>query len=141
MICDNRLSDSEYVTALVNAFTHFLLRNIKVEDEVFSSIREITEKITENFYDYNLDLNSLLNNSGYSEDYIRAQFKKITGTTPTEFLTKVRISHACYLIDTYKTAFSLADVAEKCGYNDYVYFSRRFKQVMGISPRKYREDN
>ena len=32
-----------------------------------------------------------------------------------------------------------ADVAEKCGYSDYVYFSRRFKQVTGISPKEWRD--
>ena len=30
-----------------------------------------------------------------------------------------------------------AEIAEKCGYTDYVYFSRRFKQITGISPREY----
>ena len=78
-----------------------------------------------------------LQKSGYAEDYIRAQFKKFTGKTPTEFLTKIRIYHACYLIDAYKNTLSLAEIAEKCGYTDYVYFSRRFKHIMGISPREY----
>ena len=26
------------------------------------------------------------------------------------------------------------------GYSDYIYFSRRFKQIMGVSPRKYLEE-
>lgn len=137
MIYANRYADREYIAALVNAFTHFLLQNIKMEDEIFLSIQEITENISNDFYNCNINLNALLKKSGYAEDYIRAQFKRIMGKTPTEFLTEVRINHACYLIDIYKNSFSLADVAEKCGYTDYVYFSRRFKQVTGISPRKY----
>ncbi|MBQ3573155.1 MAG: AraC family transcriptional regulator, partial [Clostridia bacterium] len=28
---------------------------------------------------------------------------------------------------------------EKCGYTDYVYFSRRFKKIVGKSPQKYME--
>lgn len=139
-IYNNRHSAHEYLSALINAFTHYMLKNIKTENEVFKSIRNITEKITENFYDFNLDLNALLKNSGYSEDYIRAQFKNITGKTPTEFLTEIRIAHACYLIDTYKNTLSLADIAEKCGYSDYVYFSKRFKSITGVSPRKYMEE-
>ena len=137
MLFANRYGNREYVLALFNAFAHFLLENIKQEDEIFLAVKAIAESISDDFYDCNLDLRALLNQSGYSEDYIRAQFKKITGKTPTEFLTGVRIDHACHLIDLFKSALPLSDVAEKCGYSDYVYFSRRFKQVTGISPQKY----
>ncbi|MBQ6894979.1 MAG: helix-turn-helix transcriptional regulator [Clostridia bacterium] len=75
--------------------------------------------------------------SGYSEDYIRSQFKLFTGKTPVEFLTETRINHACYLIDIYKDSMNLSEISEKCGYTDYVYFSRQFKKVMGISPKNY----
>ena len=137
MIHANRLGNREYVAALTNAFFHFLLENIKLENDIFLAVKTIIEAINDNFYDSTIDLKALLNQSGYSEDYIRAQFKKVTGKTPTEFLTKVRIDHACHLIDLFKNTLPLSDVAEKCGYSDYVYFSRRFKQVTGISPKEY----
>ena len=139
MIHANRLANREYVAALTNAFFHFLLENITLENDIFLAVKTIIEAINDNFYDSTIDLKALLNNSGYSEDYIRAQFKKVTGKTPTEFLTKVRIDHACHLIDLFKNTQTLADVAEKCGYSDYVYFSRRFKQVTGISPKEWRD--
>ena len=99
--------------------------------------KEIISEITDNFYDSNIDLGYILRRSGYAEDYVRAHFKKITGKTPTEFLTKIRIHHACYLIDIYRNSMSLSQIAEKCGYTDYIYFSRKFKQIKGISPQKY----
>ena len=141
IIYDNRFANREYKTALINAFAHFLLSSIKIESDIFTSIKTIVDEITDNFNKYDIDLCSILNNSGYSEDYVRAQFKKVTGNTPTEFLTKTRISHACYLIDMYKNSISLNEISEKCGYNDYVYFSRKFKQIMGVSPREYLQDN
>ncbi len=139
MIYANRYSDHEYLTALINAFTHFILQNIKMENEIFLATKEIIETISNDFYNSNINLNELLKKSGYAEDYIRVQFKRITGKTPTEFLTQIRINHACYLMETYKNVFSLADVAERCGYTDYIYFSRRFKHIVGVSPRKYLE--
>ncbi len=39
----------------------------------------------------------------------------------------------------YKNHFSLAEVAEKCGYTDYVYFSKKFKEKVGISPMLYKK--
>lgn len=137
MIYKNRYSSDEYISALINAFAHFLLQNIKMEEDIFLATKNIIENISNNFYDCNIDINALLNKSGYSEDYIRAYFKKITGRTPIEFLTKIRIDHACYLMELYGNSFSLTEIAEKCGYSDYVYFSRRFKQTIGVSPRNY----
>ncbi len=141
MLYRNRYTTPEYVSTLVNAFTHFLLKNIKMESSIFVATKNIAEEISNNFYNSNIDLRSILAKCGYAEDYIRAQFKKIMGKTPTEFLTQIRINHACYLIDTYRHSLSLSEIAEKCGYTDYVYFSRRFKQITNVSPRKYLEDN
>lgn len=137
MIYSNRHENTEYVNSLCNALAHYILQNLNTENQLYSAIREISNEISENFSDYNIDICQILNQSGYAEDYIRNKFKKMTGKTPVEFLTKIRIRHACYLIDTYHNAWSLNEIAEKCGYADYVYFSRRFKQIMGMSPKKY----
>ena len=137
ILYENRHSNPEYLNALGNAFSHFLLRSIDTDDQVHTKVREIMNTISENFCDANTDVSTILKSSGYVEDYIRSQFKKVSGSTPIEFLTKIRINHACYLIDTYKSAMSLSEIAEKCGYNDYVYFSRRFKTITGKSPREY----
>lgn len=140
MIYDNRYQHPDYVAALCSAFAHFLLQNIKMEDSIGMVVNEIINEITENFHDCNINLANILKKSGYAEDYIRAQFKKITGKTPTEFLTDARIHHACYLMDIYKNSLPLSQIAEKCGYDDYIYFSRRFKQVIGVSPRTYKKN-
>ena len=76
--------------------------------------------------------------SGYAEDYIRAHFKRITGKTPNEFLSGIRIKRACFLIETYRDSLSLSQISEQCGYTDYVYFSKKFKSVTGMSPKEYK---
>ena len=87
--------------------------------------------------DSELNIGQLLRSSGYAEDYIRAQFKKITGKTPGRFLTEIRIKHACYMMEAYGSVLTLNEIAEKCGYTDYVYFSKRFKEITGSTPRHY----
>ncbi len=137
MIYRNRYHNSEYVSSLVNSFIHHILQDIKIVNELNTSIKTIVGEITDNFSDSNININSILRQSGYAEDYIRSQFKKVTGKTPIGFLTEVRVSHACFLMDIYKDSLSLSEIAEKCGYTDYIYFSRRFKEIKGVSPRKY----
>ncbi len=138
MIYNNRCGNKEYFQSLCTAFVHFILQNVKVQDDIGVAVSKITDYIANNFYDSEINLNALLNDSGYSEDYIRAQFKNISGKTPNEYLTEIRIRHACNLIDIYKKAMSLTDVAELCGYTDYIYFSRKFRSVKGQSPQKYK---
>lgn len=140
MIYQNRYKNSEYSSSLITAFQNYILQNIEIDDKMSIAITAIINEITENFFDCNLNISTVLNSSGYAEDYIRAQFKKATGKTPVKFLTEIRISHACLLIDMYKHSLSLSEIAEKCGYTDYVYFSRRFKEIMGVSPRRYAEN-
>jgi len=137
MILKNKFSPPEYLDSLANTLAHFLLQNIRTEKSTSSALHGIVSEISENFFDSGLNPNELLRKSGYAEDYIRAQFKLFTGKTPIEFLTAERIAHACYLIEIYGDTLSLAEIAEKCGYTDYIYFSRRFKQLMGTSPKNY----
>lgn len=138
MIYRNQASGEEYIGALCSALTHFLLQNMKMEDPVGVAVRRIVNEITENCHDARLDLAELLNRSGYAEDYIRAQFKRITGKTPTAFLNGLRIRRACFLIDIYRGNLPFGEIASRCGFEDYPLFSRKFKASMGVSPRQYR---
>ena len=140
-IYENRYNAPEYAAMLTYALAYYLVRSRKVESEVGVAIDEIIKKITLGFYDSTIDLSAVLRKSGYAEDYIRAQFKKATGKTPNGFLTDVRMDHARHLIDIYTDTLPLSDIAMKCGYTDYVYFSKKFKQVVGVSPRQYLHNN
>lgn len=139
MIYRNRISNDEYLAALVNAYVHFILQNSQTEEPLTRAVQKIVNEISDRFFDCDLSLAALLNESGYAEDYIRAHFKKVVGKTPTEFLTMLRIDHAMYLIDVYKNALTLAEVSERCGFTDYVYFSKKFKAQVCLSPKAYQK--
>ena len=137
LIYENRFSNPEYLSSLSNALAHFLVQNIQTEKNITVVLKDIVSQISDNFYDSTINVNEILIKSGYAGDYIRAQFKLFTGKTPVEFLTELRINHACFLMEVYKDSLLLTEIAEKCGYTDYIYFSRKFKMVMGMSPKKY----
>lgn len=137
MIYRNRFGNSNYLADLCTAYIHFLLQQATFQNNLDLTIHRICTHIAENAFDPGLDIAQYLRNSGYAEDYIRMRFKETVGIPPLKFLTKVRIEHACTLFEMYKDQFSLMQVAEKCGYTDYVYFSKKFKQQTGMSPQKY----
>lgn len=137
MIYRNRVDASGFLNSLIDAFAHFILRNLHSEDALSCAVQKIADEMAARFFDSRLNPAELLRNSGYAEDYIRAHFKKVTGKTPNNFLSTLRINHATYLIEAYKDTLSLSDVAEKCGYTDYVYFSKKFKENIGVSPKAF----
>ena len=138
LIYDNRFCTNEYLTSLVSTYLYFLLEHVNINKQSEKTIKKIIFDISNRFSDSELDLTTLLCESGYAEDYARSLFKQLTGKTPNAFLTDTRIKHACFLIDVYADSLSLAQIAEQCGYVDYIYFSKKFKEVMGVSPRVYK---
>lgn len=138
LIYKNRYGNQEYLDSLCNAYGNFILQNIEIENDIGQAVRQISNTILHSFYDSSLDLHTLLLKSGYAEDYIRAQFKKINGKSPVAFLSDVRIKHAKHLIQIYRHSLSLSQIAELCGYSDYIYFSRVFKSITGTSPQQYK---
>ena len=99
---------------------------------------KIIDVASKHFFDSEFDITTILNQSGYAEDYIRSEFKKQTGYSPIDFLAKLRIDHAKKLIEIFRNKLTVAEIGESCGFTDSAYFSRRFKQFVGVSPVRYK---
>lgn len=68
--------------------------------------------------------------------YLSALFKKETGMTLTDFVTKKRIEHAADLLSS--TGLQIQTVAQQCGILDVNYFTKAFKKVYKVTPSEYR---
>jgi AraC-like DNA-binding protein len=73
---------------------------------------------------------------GLTPTYLAHVVKKETGRTFLELLTERRLDRAKELI--VHTALPIAKIAEMAGFADFAYFTRRFKQLTGSSPSRYR---
>lgn len=72
-----------------------------------------------------------------SPGYLSRLLKQATGYSFVEYVSRVRIQHALQLLAD--PAVKIYEIAEKVGYRSQHYFSRAFKQVLGISPVEYRK--
>jgi AraC-like DNA-binding protein len=71
-----------------------------------------------------------------SPNYLAHLLKKETGKTFTELVTERRMEHALALLA--HTSGRIDRIAHASGFADEAYFTRRFKQRYGQSPRAYR---
>ena len=71
-----------------------------------------------------------------SPSHFFALFKRQIGCAPIDYFIRLRMQHACRLLD--ETAMSVKEVAATLGYDDPFYFSRIFKSVNQVAPSEYR---
>lgn len=137
IIYRNRFGNKDFLNAIAEAYIHFLLQNTVYETASLKAVNKLCRHIAENAFDSSFDLTEILIKSGYAEDYIRMCFTKQIGMPPVKFLNKVRIDRAASLLNIYKDEIPLSQIAEMCGFQDYAYFSKKFKQITGVSPKNY----
>lgn len=83
-----------------------------------------------------LKLTDIARQSGVTSAHLIRIFKAALETTPMDYLWTCRVEAASHLLA--ETGLSSAEVAYRCGFANPAHFSRRFKQVMQITPGKYR---
>lgn len=64
-------------------------------------------------------------------------FREVTGETPHRYLTRLRIEQAQQLLTS--TAFTIEQVAERCGFSSPSAFSSAFLVHVGVRPSVYRK--
>jgi AraC-like DNA-binding protein len=71
-----------------------------------------------------------------SVPHYSAVFRRLTGYSPVNYHTRLRLQRACFLLDT--TGETINRIAQQMGFEDTFYFSRIFRKIVGYSPRQYR---
>ncbi|MBE6615232.1 MAG: helix-turn-helix domain-containing protein [Ruminococcaceae bacterium] len=84
----------------------------------------------------NISMGELAAMEHLSESRYRSVFRSQTGFSPSEYRIALRMQHACDLLAT--TGRSITDISAACGYGDVLYFTRLFKQKIGVPPGEYR---
>ena len=87
-------------------------------------------------YSEHLTLERVAEEVQLSPSYFSTLFRQIVGTSFREYLCKIRVEESKRLL--LSTDYSLADIAISMGFPDQSYFCKVFKQLVGITPGKFR---
>jgi len=94
-------------------------------------------KWIEAHYRERIDLDRLVAKTGFSRTHVFTLFKKHTGLTPSDYITRLRVRKACdALKDPQATSRA---VAEACGFSSPSVFNAIFRRQTGLTPSQWRK--
>lgn len=130
---DSTLKEHSLAASLMQILVALSERSVsgRADNPIYRSLSYINASYTEELRIPDLAAMENLSNSRY-----HVIFKKITGRSPNEYITDLRMRHACELLRS--TDMPIKQVCLLTGYGDSHFFSRIFKANIGLSPSEFR---
>lgn len=86
-----------------------------------------------------MDIEDLAKVVALSRSHFSRAFKRSLGLSPMEYVVVRRVERAKAMISG--TREPLAEVALACGFADQAHLNRRFRDIVGVSPGRWRRSN
>ncbi len=100
-------------------------------DRIFAVQRDLDANYREP-----ISISQLCKTHYISLHYLSHSFKAITGHSPKQYLTLLRLKHAARLL--HDTALSIQEIAAESGFSDLSNFCKQFHREYGCTPSFYR---
>ena len=82
------------------------------------------------------NIEEIANHFYITKYYLCHLFKKRTKMTITQYLTDIKIKHACDMLAN--SGRTISEISMLCGYNSPIYFCTTFKRSTGMTPTEFR---
>lgn len=123
-------------------FTQFIVdlhHELAAAKETSGSWLEHVFEYIETHYNEDITREQMATLAGVSPEHFSRTFRKIMGQTFSAYITLLRIRRAQQRILT--SSPNLTTLAHEVGYEEGTYLSRKFKQLVGLSPTAYQNKN
>jgi AraC-like DNA-binding protein len=118
---------------LVDIYNENKQKNIVKSDFVIDRLIETLKEQIDRWW----TVSEMADFCNLSEDQFRRVFSKRTGMLPKIYIDRLKIQKASEMLMSNR--FKITEIAQRLGYVDQYHFSRRFKKITGLSPRKYQQ--
>ncbi len=112
-----------------------MLANNSIDKAIIDKVMAIVEKYINN---PEFNINIFAGEMGMSRTVLFAKIKGITGQSPNDFVTTIRIKRAAFMLQN-DLDINITEISQQLGYNSPQYFNRCFKNQYNVSPLAYRK--
>ncbi|MFF2014581.1 AraC family transcriptional regulator [Paenibacillus sp. NPDC058177] len=127
--------DLSTLNHLLREYLELLLKKARQAREGSPNAITRTIQYMEHAYTANIRQQDLSRIANMTASHFSYAFRKQTGLRPMDYLSDIRIRHAKQHLHC--NGLNVKETAQQVGFTDEYYFSRRFKQRVGISPAAY----
>jgi len=108
------------------------------DDPTPAAVWRVTRSIRmiENEPDADLALDVLAERAGLSPFHFLRIFERLTGTTPHQYVLRMRLREAATRLAT--EPGNILEIALDCGFHEASHFTRAFRTEFGVSPKAWR---
>jgi len=132
------------INSYMKQIIYFYLEEVGIENIKLKKSSDISRIVSIiNYIEQNLDkdlsLEALAEFAHLQPNYFISYFKKYMHVSPMQYVNNKRISHSVHLLK--HTEHKIKVIANQCGYQNELYFSKIFKKAFGITPSEFRKLN
>lgn len=135
------LSDISSCEMVMSALAELIVNYISVyrsNAEYSEPVKQIRSQIMLHYSECDFALDDYMRTLPFHYDYLRKLYKKEVGITPLQYMTQLRMKRACVMLTMQGSEdYSISEIAQLCGFDDALYFSRIFKKTYGLSPSAF----
>lgn len=132
---DNPLKQAYGRNLLADFLYGIVLQEQAAHPELSTEMKQAVEYM-ETHAETSISIKEVADYTGFSVSRFMARFKEEVGSTPGNYITRLKIEHAKELL---RTGMSITETALTLGFNSSDYFSTVFKKITLQSPTEFRK--
>ncbi len=124
----------ESISLLYRIFAE-MQRDTSASKQHALKIAPAMEMIHGEFLTRDLSIGVLASCCKMGESYFYKLFKEIHGISPKKYVIQLKVNHACDLLRSER--YTVTQIAYLCNFSDVYFFSRQFKEYVGVTPTQF----
>lgn len=125
-----------FLDFLCGDYTHEQSTTLWLDAAAEGMVEEVQNYLKSHIYS-KVNINDICQKFAYSKTTLCNKFKAVTGNSIIQYFNHLKIEEAMNLMEN--TGDTITNISEKLNFSSCQYFSRVFKQVVGIYPREFKK--
>lgn len=131
------LDNSQQIIDELEKYQLAIREKLSADEGISNPLEQAIRYAMEHYAEYDFSVTMMAQASGLSGSALSERFKKEMHTSPSQYITELRIGLAKELLIS--SSLPISEIVGRIGYIDTSAFIRKFKQQTGVTPGQFRQ--